>query len=335
MTSIRSVLLLAAAGMLVLLPMDMLRAQPTVGYFGDSITEGWIDAEKQPAFAFPALLDSLLAEEGLDFRSVVAARGGETTDDALARFEEIRSLDPALLVFAFGSNDYFVWGNPPAPRVSLDRFRFNCRVMFEALSGSGCRVLVILPPPVVEERFRDYVDVSVFEEYGGVSSLRDAYAAAVEDVAAQVPGLRAVRLDTLLLADSARMGFDGVHPSRLGHREIAAALLPLVSGMLRLGPITQETPETLSCYPMPFQRLRTGVSSIRFTADADGTVVLQIFDAAGRRVRKIVYYAHRAGSHSILWNGRDENGTIVPAGAYTLALQSATRGPRVLSIIVQ
>ena len=54
---------------------------------GDSITEGWIDAQLRPGEAWPSLLDSMLAAGNTHSRSYNAGRGGDTTDDALLRID--------------------------------------------------------------------------------------------------------------------------------------------------------------------------------------------------------------------------------------------------------
>lgn len=313
-----------------------LQAQQTVCYFGDSITEGWIDAERRPREAYPYIVDSTLRASGTIVRGIVSARGGESTEDALARFAtEVQAHRPDVVVFAFGSNDYYVWGNPPAPRVSLERFRFNCRVMIEAFVRGGARVIVLPPPPPREERFYGYADSLLYLPYGGVSRLRDSYAAALRAVAREHACVDFLAEDSLLLGEADGMGFDGVHPSALGHRRIAATVSKAVSTALEFqceGPVALDG---IRMYPLPFNRLSFSVSSISFPVSSPGGHALHIRDMTGRVIRTFVYFAVTTGNAPFLWDGADESGTPVSAGAYILTVSAPARVYQPLSIIVQ
>ncbi|MBR9975929.1 MAG: hypothetical protein KFF77_10145 [Bacteroidetes bacterium] len=307
----------------------------TVCFFGDSITEGWIDGERRPAEAYPSLVDSMLRSADLDVRLVVAARGGETTEDALSRFEnDVRNEHPHVVVFAFGSNDSYVWGKSPAPRVSLARFRYNCRVMFEALSRSKIRVVVLPPPPVLESRFYRYTDSLLYVPYGGAARLRDRYAETLADLASDFPCANILDLATLLLAGDTALGFDGLHPSAIGHRIIARAVSIAVRTALEQ-PCSEEVAlEGIRMYPLPYNRQVYSVSSISFPVIRAGTHVLRIFDTTGRLVRTFEYAVNTTGAFSVLWNGSDENGTNVAPGAYILTVSAPQGSTRPFPIIV-
>ena len=47
-----------------------------------------------------------------------------------------------------------------------------------------------------------------------------------------------------------------------------------------------------------------------------------IFDAAGRQVRTLFQGPMQSGSHSLVWNGLDDNGTAVGAGVYFYRLNA-------------
>lgn len=59
-----------------------------------------------------------------------------------------------------------------------------------------------------------------------------------------------------------------------------------------------------------------GSSTIRFEMEKAGRVRLQIFDVAGRLVRTIVNDGMPAGSHTRVWDGRDEQNHDVASGIY-------------------
>jgi flagellar hook assembly protein FlgD len=55
---------------------------------------------------------------------------------------------------------------------------------------------------------------------------------------------------------------------------------------------------------------------VRFALPAPGEYRVEIFDAAGRRVRTHADRADRPGLHDWRWDGLDDVGRGVPAGAY-------------------
>jgi hypothetical protein len=64
-------------------------------------------------------------------------------------------------------------------------------------------------------------------------------------------------------------------------------------------------------------------AALRYALPAPGRVRLDVFDAAGRCVRTLVDGAQSAGSHTILWDGRDGVGRRLGRGIYCTRL----RGP--------
>lgn len=65
-----------------------------------------------------------------------------------------------------------------------------------------------------------------------------------------------------------------------------------------------------------------------------GRVSVLVFDAAGRRIRTLFDETTAAGRREVLWDGRDETGRVVPAGAYfyQLSLDGRRQGGRFLLI---
>lgn len=66
--------------------------------------------------------------------------------------------------------------------------------------------------------------------------------------------------------------------------------------------------------PNPFSSQTT----IAFEIPSSGTVQVKIFDASGRLVRNLVNGEQGAGLHSLLFDGRDDNGAAISAGVYYL-----------------
>ena len=75
-------------------------------------------------------------------------------------------------------------------------------------------------------------------------------------------------------------------------------------------------PETYALhpnYPNPFNPKTT----INFDLPEETSVELLIYDVMGRLVKTLISEKEMdAGYHSIVWDGEDDNGEIVPAGMY-------------------
>ena len=65
-------------------------------------------------------------------------------------------------------------------------------------------------------------------------------------------------------------------------------------------------------YPNPF----SGRTSIPYEVAAPDRVQIHVYDLLGRRVRTLVDEDHPSGAFTTNWDGRDEHGNAVAAGAY-------------------
>ncbi|MBN1542820.1 DUF11 domain-containing protein [candidate division KSB1 bacterium] len=70
-------------------------------------------------------------------------------------------------------------------------------------------------------------------------------------------------------------------------------------------------------YPNPFN-LET---RIKFALKDPGYVELDIYNTNGQHVRSLVTASLEAGSHTITWDGRDQDGNVVPTGTYLYSLR--------------
>ena len=72
--------------------------------------------------------------------------------------------------------------------------------------------------------------------------------------------------------------------------------------------------------PNPFNPRTT----IRFAVpERSGAVSLDVYDAAGHRVRRLVQGRMAPGTHALTWDGRDDAGRQVASGIYTYRLETA------------
>ena len=81
----------------------------------------------------------------------------------------------------------------------------------------------------------------------------------------------------------------------------------------------------LNNYPNPFNPTTT----IEFSLPLHGNVDIAIYNVMGQKVRELLSEHMNQGTHSLVWNGRDDSGTTVSSGVYLCRLkmdkQIATR----------
>ncbi|RKY44197.1 MAG: hypothetical protein DRP88_08535, partial [Candidatus Neomarinimicrobiota bacterium] len=75
-------------------------------------------------------------------------------------------------------------------------------------------------------------------------------------------------------------------------------------------------------YPNPFNPSTT----IKFDLPEDTRVSVVIYNILGNRVRTLVdNKMYRAGYHSLVWDGKDDNGNKVTSGIYIYRVQAGSR----------
>jgi len=72
-------------------------------------------------------------------------------------------------------------------------------------------------------------------------------------------------------------------------------------------------------YPNPFNPQ----TNIVYSLPSEGRAELAVYDVRGRRLVVLVDRVEGAGRHSVVWNGRDENGSEMASGVYFVRLQFA------------
>jgi polyhydroxybutyrate depolymerase len=89
---------------------------------------------------------------------------------------------------------------------------------------------------------------------------------------------------------------------------------------IEAGDISQ-TPATFLLsqnYPNPFNPQTT----IRYTLQQPGHIILKIYDTTGRLVQTLVDEQKASGEHSLIWNGMDADGRMVGSGVYFYRMDS-------------
>lgn len=220
--------------------------EPTGGIvlFGDSTTAARAGVSK----VYAVRVSEALAASGTELAVVNAGVGGNTTQEALKRFDrDVLRHRPRLLVIQFGINDSAVdvWKQPPATaaRVPLPEYLSNLRSMIRIAREQQIQVILMTPNPLrwtakLKERYgRPPYDPAA--EDGFESATLRPYVVALRELAAElkVPlvdvhaaypdfaGKHQTTVDGLLL--------DGMHPNDLGHQLVAELLIPVLRDSLR------------------------------------------------------------------------------------------------------
>jgi lysophospholipase L1-like esterase len=322
--SVRYMLKVGVAGFLILCQIHSteIHAQNRILYFGDSITEGWMDAEKHEDLAYPSKMDSVLTRFGYDIISVNAGKGGETTVDALARIDsELSNFDPDIVIISFGSNDLYILDANAGSRVNEQQFERNLNLLVQKCLGLRIAPILLGLPPVLGERFYDYNSEVPYIALGGVEAMNRRYDSIIATTANNLK-VQYVSLDFGAPDKIGHLlGFDGVHPTAEGHAKIAERLFLRIVTLIVNGQPEPEHPITVDIYPQPFQFALHGYLAILLATSVPRSYEVHIFNNTGQRVISIPYDAGIAGTHYILWNGFNEQGTKVAPGAYFIQIK--------------
>ena len=93
---------------------------------------------------------------------------------------------------------------------------------------------------------------------------------------------------------------------------------------VRLDPLVMpRKPLLFQNYPNPFNPETT----IRFHLPQMSEVTLTVYDVLGRRVRTLTQGEWSSGSHEIIWDGRDQYGSVVATGVYFYRIRMTPLAP--------
>ena len=193
--------------------------------FGDSTTAPRT-VDGKPLTVYCDLLRAELPDRGVVGPVINAGVGGNTTADAMARFQvDVLNRDPDTVVMQFGINDCRILDGNTTPRVSLANYKSNMTTMTQQLKAAGKKVVLMTPNPLYwSERIHDLWNYSA-EEVAASDPVNE-YAEAVRQIAAaeEVPLVDIYNLFKQQ-ADYQSLLIDDIHPNDAGHRLVANALL--------------------------------------------------------------------------------------------------------------
>jgi acyl-CoA thioesterase-1 len=172
----------------------------TIIAMGDSLTAGLGVAEED---AWPALLETKLKKNGLNWQVINAGISGETSSGALARIKWILTRKPDIVIFETGANDGFRGIPPPVMKKNISR-------AVQLLRENGVTVIL-----------------------AGMRIVRNLGADYIREFAAIYPAV-AGEQDVLLIpfflkgvaGEPSLNQADSIHPNEKGHRIIAETVFP-------------------------------------------------------------------------------------------------------------
>ncbi len=175
---------------------------------GDSLTEGLGVAEE---FAFPALLQNKLSEQGYSYKVINAGVSGETSSGALSRLKWVLRLKPDIVILVTGANDGL---RGIAPQL----IKSNINSIVQKLKQND--IIVVL---------------------GGmqmVQNLGQDYTAAFSTIYPQVAQSHDIILIPFFLAGVGGKPHlnqaDGIHPTAEGYRIIVENIYPYITKAIQI-----------------------------------------------------------------------------------------------------
>jgi acyl-CoA thioesterase-1 len=182
------------------------RATRIIVAFGDSLTSG---PGLRPEETYPALLQQRITSEGREYGVINAGVSGDTSSEALLRFDAALVPDARIVILAIGAND----GLRGVPVATVER---NIAAMIERAQARGVAVLLCQmdAPPV---RGLTYT----IEFHRVFTRLADRYKVPlVPFFLLGIIGNEELDLD------------DSLHPNAAGHKVIADTIWPHLRPML-------------------------------------------------------------------------------------------------------
>lgn len=129
--------------------------------------------------------------------------------------------------------------------------------------------------------------------------------------------------DVHIYTDSTVFDVDPLFADILFHLGVAGPGVPDGVPRLRI---------PLDNFPNPFNPTTT----VRFDLPREGRVSLTVYDARGRRVRRLLDGTYlRSGPNSVLWDGRGDGGGELPSGVYFGRLEAPGRSGETTMLLIR
>lgn len=155
-----------------------------------------------------------------------AGVSGDSTKSAMPRFKTaVLDKKPDLVFISFGTNDSAI---DMAKYVPIADYKANLSYYIDECESIGAKVIINIPPPVVDSIYLTRHDAAAFEPYGGPNGIVSLYAEAAREVAREKGVLYADQNAFFKSTYDYTVYFpDGVHPSDTGYKLYADNVAPV------------------------------------------------------------------------------------------------------------
>jgi acyl-CoA thioesterase-1 len=178
------------------------KIEGTIVAVGDSLTEG-LGVEEE--FAYPAVLEKKLQDQGYRYRVINAGISGETSSGTLSRIKWVLTLKPDIVILVIGANDGFRGIDPAL-------IKSNIRRIIQALKDRNV-VVVLGGMKIVQNLGQEYTN---------------AFAAVYPEVAESEDVIFIPFFLDGVAADPGLNQPDGIHPTAEGYRKVVDHIYPYV-----------------------------------------------------------------------------------------------------------
>ncbi|MBA7592045.1 hypothetical protein ES708_34218 [subsurface metagenome] len=110
----------------------------------------------------------------------------------------------------------------------------------------------------------------------------------------------------------------GIHRASLVNANHIKEFIILEEIPVRVENIVPAEFELYENFPNPFNPTTT----IQYSIPQNSTVTLKVYDTAGRKIKALENGYKTVGTHSVVWDGKDENGNAAASGIYFYRLQA-------------
>ncbi len=200
----------------------MIEKDMTIVLQGDSITDaGRRDDPRQMGYGYAAMVADTLTAFYRNFNLTIYNRGisGNKSGALVDRWkEDCLDLSPDLVTLLIGVNDCWHGFDYPEMFVTTEQYRDNCRYLMESVKNAGAKLVVIEPfiftegCPTVE--WTKILQPMIFELQRLAIDYADKY----------VP-TNGIFIEASRRYTVKALSEDGVHPTPMAHRILAAEVL--------------------------------------------------------------------------------------------------------------
>ncbi len=194
--------------LVVLFGIHSYQSEKTIIFYGDSLTAGYGLA---PEHAFPALVDELISDKGLNYKVVNAGVSGETSSGGVTRIDWVLNQQVDIFVLELGANDGL-------RGIPTEKTYDNLEKIIEKVHAKypACKIVIVgmMVPPNMGKEYAD--------NFSGIypKLVKNFGSAFMPFLLTDVAGDPELNLP------------DGIHPNVEGHKIVAKNVMKVLDPLL-------------------------------------------------------------------------------------------------------